>query len=112
MNRRRRRRDPAGLTPFGSAANRWVSRVGLGTALCLGVGDATRWRELVGDDIADVSAAVAFSDGVLDVRVGDELAATLLRYSEAAVVSVCNEHCGDRTVRRIRILHDGPDRSI
>ena len=80
--------------------------MGLGTALCLGIGDPARWRELVGDDIADVSSPVAFVDGVLDVRVVDELAETLVRYSEAAVVAVCNEQCGDAAVTRLRVLRD------
>lgn len=80
--------------------------MGLRAALCLGIGDPSRWRELVGDDIADVSSPVRFVDGVLDVRVVDELAETLVRYSEAAVVAVCNEQCGETAVTRLRVLRD------
>ena len=63
-----------------------------------------RWRELVGDEVADHCTPESFADGRLVVRTGSTAWATQLRLLAPTVVRRLNEELGHGTVRVIDVL--------
>jgi len=80
----------------------------VGAELGLPPGDAhgtldTRWREVMGDDVAAHTHLVSVRDGTLTVAVDDPMWATQLRYLEPAVVARATALLGPGVVTRLRV---------
>ena len=80
----------------------------VGAELGLAPGDAygaldTRWREVMGNDVAAHARLVSVRDGTLTVAVDDPIWATQLRYLEPAVVTRATALLGPGVVTRMRV---------
>jgi predicted nucleic acid-binding Zn ribbon protein len=80
----------------------------VGAEFGLAPGDAhgtldTRWREVMGDDVAAHARLVSVRDGTLTVAVDDPIWATQLRYLETVVVTRATALLGPGVVTRMRV---------
>lgn len=64
---------------------------------------ASRWRELLGDDLAHSCELVSLRDGVMVIAVGDPAVADGLRWMTGDLVAASNEICGGSFVTDVRI---------
>jgi predicted nucleic acid-binding Zn ribbon protein len=78
----------------------WTTEINVHTLLA-------RWGLLVGAANAAHSQPEAYADTVLTVRADSTAWATQLRYLAPKLVAMLNEHLGDGTISRIKVL--GPD---
>ncbi len=87
----------------GEATRRWA--LGHDLAVCHGVGlfNRDRWREIVGDDLADAGRPLRLERGRLVIEVDDLSGSTLYRYSCDAVADLVNEAAGDIVVRSVSL---------
>jgi predicted nucleic acid-binding Zn ribbon protein len=63
----------------------------------------TRWREVMGDDVAGHARLISVRDGTLTVAVDDPIWATQLRYLETVVVTRATALLGPGVVTRMRV---------
>ena len=63
-----------------------------------------RWREVVGDQIADKCEPVDFADGVLTVRAASTAWSTQLTMMAPAMRTKLNEHVGRNIVTDLKVL--------
>lgn len=96
-------RDPQ---PLGRLAERVVRDAGWQDPVAVG-GVIGRWREVVGDQVADHCEPTGFGDGVLSVRAETTAWATQLRMLAGDLQRRLNEVVGAGVVDRIEVL--GPD---
>jgi predicted nucleic acid-binding Zn ribbon protein len=85
----------------------------VGAELGLAPGDplgtlTSRWREVMGDDVAPHTFPVAVREGVLTIGVRDPAWATQLRFLEPVVVERAGALLGDDVVTRIKVRVGGP----
>jgi predicted nucleic acid-binding Zn ribbon protein len=78
----------------------WTNELNVHTLLA-------RWALLVGTANAEHSRPEGYEDTVLTVRTDSTAWAAQLRYLAPQLVAMLNEHLGDGTVTRIKVL--GPD---
>jgi predicted nucleic acid-binding Zn ribbon protein len=78
----------------------WTTEINVHTLLA-------RWGLLVGAANAAHSQPEAYADTVLTVRADSTAWATQLRYLAPKLVAMLNEHLGEGTISRIKVL--GPD---
>lgn len=67
---------------------------------------AARWREVVGDEIADHCEVVSFDDGVLHVRASSSAWADQLKIIAGQIRQRLNDELGREVVSRVAV--DGP----
>lgn len=94
------RRDPQRLGELSSAlidARGWSTEVEA-------AGVITRWREIVGDDVANHTRVEAFSEGRLLVRASSTAWATNLRYLTGDILSRIAEVVGPEIVTEFVVL--------
>ncbi len=60
-----------------------------------------RWRECLGDDLAEAGRPVRLTEGVLTIEATDAVGATRLRYAEGAIKALLNEAADRDVVRRV-----------
>lgn len=94
------RRDPA---PLGDTVNALVDQWGWRTDLSVG-GVIGRWREIVGDQVADHCRPETFDDGVLVLRADSTSWATQVRYLTPQLLGRLAEELGPDVVREVRVL--------
>jgi len=70
----------------------------------------TRWREVVGDTLADHTRVRTFRDGVLVIGV-EPVWASHLRYLEADITARANRLVGEQAVTAVRFAVDMPEKS-
>lgn len=63
-----------------------------------------RWRDVVGDQLADKCEAVSFDDGVLVVKAESTAWATQLQHMNGQIRHRVNEELGRELVRELKIL--------
>lgn len=63
-----------------------------------------RWREVIGDRIADHCEPLGFEDGVLTVKASSTAWATQLQMMEGQIRHRINEEFGRQIVRELRVL--------
>lgn len=92
-------RDPQ---PFGKIASRLADERGWKPRLANGVVFG-RWRELVGDEVAEHAQPVALRDGELTVRASSTAWATQLRLLQGKLLKKIAAGVGHGVVKRMRI---------
>ncbi len=93
-------RDPQAVSATMSALFRdrgWVQEVSVG-------GVVGRWRDVVGDHIADHCTPETFAEGVLVVRADSSAWAQQLKMLAPELVSRMAQDIGDGVVREVRVL--------
>lgn len=93
-------RDPQTVSSTMSALFRdrgWVQEVSVGSVV-------GRWRQVVGDQIADHCTPETFDDGVLVVRTDSSAWAQQLKMLAPQLVRRMAEDIGDGVVREVRVL--------
>ena len=93
-------RDPQ---PLADLAHRVVKEAGWDGSVAVG-GVIGRWREVVGDSVADHCRPTGFGDGVLTVRAETTAWATQLRMLSGDLQRRLNEVVGAGVVDRIEVL--------
>ena len=84
-------RDPI---PLSEHLNTAIRRINMGDTQAVG-GLFGRWRELVGDPIADNVTPVRLDDKRLVVEVSEPAWATQFKFLEEQVIHTLREHLGD-----------------
>lgn len=64
----------------------------------------TRWREVVGEQIADHCEPLGYDDGVLTVKASSTAWATQLRIMSGQIRHRINEEFGREIVREVKVL--------
>jgi predicted nucleic acid-binding Zn ribbon protein len=115
---RPRRRGPAGHAPdvvpgagrdpqpVGDAMDRLSAQLGWGRSLQIG-GVVGRWREVVGDRIADHCVPETFTEGALVVRADSTAWATQIRLLLPQLERRLAEEVGEGAVTSIQVLGPG-----
>ena len=93
-------RDPLGL---GSVVNRMVAERGWSSPVAVG-SVMSRWRELVGPEVAAHCTPETFEGTVLQVRCDSTAWATQLRLLSTALLDRFRRELGDGVVTRLQIL--------
>ena len=96
-------RDPA---PLGDAVQALARQLGWRQPLSIG-GVVGRWREVVGDQIADHCVPETFEDGVLVVRTDSTAWATQIRLLTPQLDRRLAEEVGEGVVTSIKVLGPG-----
>ncbi len=66
------------------------------------------WRDIVGPAIAEHAQVRSVRDGECTIAVDGPAFATQLRYAANDLVARVNDHCGEGSVRSIRVVVSGP----
>lgn len=66
-----------------------------------------RWREIVGEAIAEHAQVRSVRNGECTIAVDGPAFATQLRYAAGDLVTRVNEHCGAGSVTSIRVVVSG-----
>ncbi len=93
-------RDPA---PMSDAVNTLLRRMGWSEQIAV-AGVTGRWREVVGDQIADHAEPLGFEDGVLTVRATSTAWATQLTLMSGQIRHRINEEFGRDIVAELVVL--------
>ncbi|WP_246465051.1 DUF721 domain-containing protein [Ruania alkalisoli] len=96
-------RDPA---PLGNTVDALARQLGWSRPLSIG-GVIGRWREVVGDQIADHCTPETFDEGVLIVRADSTAWATQIRLLIPQLDRRLAEEVGEGVVTRIQVLGPG-----
>lgn len=92
------------LEQLGATVNRWAESNGMDVARNLRIFSAERWREIVGDDLADSGMPLRIRNGTLVIQANNRLGATRLRYASDAIRMLCNELAGSEVIDRVRVI--------
>lgn len=93
-------RDPR---PMSDAVETLLSRMGWTEQIEI-TSVTTRWREVVGEQIADHCEPLGYDDGVLTVKASSTAWATQLRIMSGQIRHRINEEFGREIVREVKVL--------
>jgi predicted nucleic acid-binding Zn ribbon protein len=99
-------RDRDGLVRMRDLLSNFGRRIGMQDAPATGV-IWSRWRDIVGPQIADHAEPSSLKDGVLRVRADSPAWATEIGYMGATIASAANREAGRQMVLRV-VVWTGP----
>lgn len=96
---------PGGRDPqlFGDVVGRLLAERGWTKEVSVG-GVIGRWRDVVGDDIADHATPLTFDEGVLVVQAGSTAWATQLEFLRPSLLGRLAEELGQGVVEELRVV--------
>ncbi len=67
-----------------------------------------RWRDIVGDAVAEHAQVRSVREGECTIVVDGPAFATQLRYAAGDLVARVNQHCGEGSVTSVKVVVSGP----
>lgn len=90
------------VLPLSSTLEILEARLGLARADAFVV-LVNRWKELLGNDLADVCELVSLRDGVMHMKARDPAVADALKWMTADLVAASNDICGGPFVSDVKL---------